>query len=140
MQKFIFVITSILILCLIGCSDVVGQGTGGAQDVITNQENNSASTNNEYDSPEREIEMLKMQNLDLDQYNKQLRSDIEKMQKDIQQEQMINNILQEDITNLSNELQKQQQTMHPIMMLHSLTIIQQTSMTIQIWIAVLYLM
>ena len=55
--------------------------------------------------------MLKMQNLDLDQYNKQLRSDIEKMQKDIQQEQMINNILQEDITNLSNELQKQQQTM-----------------------------
>ena len=101
MQKFIFVITSILILCLIGCSDVVGQGTGGAQDVITNQENNSASTNNEYDSPEREIEMLKMQNLDLDQYNKQLRSDIEKMQKDIQQEQMINNILQEDITNLS---------------------------------------
>ena len=69
MQKFIFVITSILILCLIGCSDVVGQGTGGAQDVITNQENNSASTNNEYDSPEREIEMLKMQNLDLDQYN-----------------------------------------------------------------------
>ena len=111
MQKFIFVITSILILCLIGCSDVVGQGTGGSQDVITNQENNSALTNNEYDSPEREIEMLKMQNLDLDQYNKQLRSDIEKMQKDIQQEQMINNILQEDITNLSNELQKQQQTM-----------------------------
>ena len=111
MQKFIFVITSILILCLIGCSDVVGQGTGGSQDVITNQENNSALTNNEYGSPEREIEMLKMQNLDLDQYNKQLRSDIEQMQKDIQQEQMINNILQEDITNLSNELQKQQQTL-----------------------------
>lgn len=111
MQKFIFVITSILILSLIGCSDVVGQGTGGAQDVPTNQENNSASTNNEYDSPEREIEMLKMQNLDLDQYNKQLRSDIEQMQKDIQREQMINNLLQEDITNLSNELQKQQQTL-----------------------------
>ena len=63
MQKFIFVITSILILCLIGCSDVVGQGTGGAQDVITNQENNSASTNNEYDSPEREIEMFQMQKI-----------------------------------------------------------------------------
>ena len=56
-----------------------------------------------------EMEMLKMQNADLDQYNKQLRDDIDQMQKDIQQEQMINNLLQKDITNLSNELQSYDQ-------------------------------
>ena len=113
MQKFIFVITSILILSLVACNSgsnsLVGQGVGGSDD---DRDDSSGVTDDVI--PEMEIKTsehgrLKMQNADLDQYNKQLISDIEHMQKIIQQEQMINNLLQEDITNLSNELQAHDQ-------------------------------
>ena len=100
MQKFIFVITSILILSIVACNSdsnsLVGQGTGG--DSESRNEEISLSQNDE-------IEMLKIQNNDLDQYNKQLRADINQMQQDLTQELMINDALQEDITYLSNELQ-----------------------------------
>ena len=113
MQKFIFVITSILILSLVACNSssnsLVGQGVGGSDD---DRDDSSGVTDDVI--PEMEIKTsehgrLKLQYADLDQYNKQLRDDIEQMQKDIQQEQMINNLLQKDITNLSNELQSYDQ-------------------------------
>ena len=107
MQKFIFVITSILILSLVACNSgsnsLVGQGVGGGAD------DDKDDSRLVLDDVIPEMEMLKMQNADLDQYNKQLRDDIDQMQKDIQQEQMINNLLQKDITNLSNELQSYDQ-------------------------------
>tara|TARA_B100000676_G_C17975817_1_gene786055 strand:+ start:312 stop:848 length:537 start_codon:yes stop_codon:yes gene_type:complete len=105
MQKFVFVITSIMVLSLIACNGVVGQGTGSDQNASNNQQKD------EINSPEENNAILLQTISDLDQYNQQLRADIEQMQKDLQQEIMINNVLQEDITNLSNELQKQQQTL-----------------------------
>ena len=92
MQKFIFVITSILILSLIGCSDVVGQGTGSVKSKNPPNKDMYGGDNTELEwqfTPA--YEQMKLQYLELDQYNKQLRSDIEQMQKDIQREQMINN-------------------------------------------------
>jgi len=112
MSKFIFVITSILILSLVACSSdsnsLVGQGVG-SDSIKTLDESISLDGKNH-------VEMLEIQNNDLeedilllDQYIEQLRADIDQMQQDLTQELMINDALQEDITYLSNELQAHDQ-------------------------------